>query len=282
MNAGGAWKDTKDEDFERKLLMHCEDHALSHETSVDKTFDDDDDDEISKNVTIFQVDSMEQNDIPPDDNIIYSVHDENEAEIEVTLLRLCEACAMDVTDVEDFVDQCPFCMAAKIVDLDLDESRGCDFLHRMQPNVGNFASLTLVDGMNRLKESYQRTSTATNGSNKNQVLKGMVSTFLQQNNKMQQQLKTRVESNKDKMSSISESRDDISQIIRPKTIFQGRKESLDMSSSIMERRLRLHKLKNDLPCSGESRRVAKSRPVESIDVRYQLLQLNDYYSRQQK
>ncbi len=95
---GCAWQGSNDEDFERKLLLHCEAHAHEDESVEDTTFKEDGNDESSIRFTMFQIEAGEQNDSPSDAiNIVSTIHEENETEIEVTMQRLCESCAMDVT-----------------------------------------------------------------------------------------------------------------------------------------------------------------------------------------
>ena len=126
-----SWQVSSDDDFERKLLMHCEAHVHDYDSIVDTTFDDDDDeDDTIDSFTIIQIGAEEHNDPPSDVNIvsnyttsdanIVSVIQEEETGVEVVMQRLCNSCAMDVTDVIEF-GQCPFCMAAKTFDLNFED-----------------------------------------------------------------------------------------------------------------------------------------------------------------
>lgn len=172
-----------EEDFERKLLMHCEAYALHEETSVGTSFDDDSatENEIEScgNFVLFQIDQTQQDDA----NVVYTTCEENDG-FEIKMQRLCEACAMDLADISEF-DQCPFCFAAKQADdtcnlrldgshdIHIEVSKSSDIFDRKQQNSG-------VDCMKRMQEQQCRPST-TDSNNKDQFLKGIIATFLQQN-----------------------------------------------------------------------------------------------------
>ncbi|KAL7455918.1 hypothetical protein ACHAWC_007420 [Mediolabrus comicus] len=173
-----------EEDFERKLLMHCEAYALHEETSVGTSFDDDSatENEIEScgNFVLFQIDQTQQDDA----NVVYTTCEENETGVEIKMQRLCESCAMDLADISEF-DQCPFCLAAKQADdscnlrldgshdIHIEVSNSSDILDRKQHNTG-------VDCIKSMQEQQCRPST-TDSNSKDQFLKGIIATFLQQN-----------------------------------------------------------------------------------------------------
>lgn len=179
-----------EEDFERKLLMHCEAYALHEETSVGTSFDDEsayeNEDESRGNFVLFQIDQEQQDKgtTTSDTNVVYRTYEENETGVEIEMQRLCESCAMDIADISEF-DQCPFCLAAKQVDdlsdlrldgnhdIHIEVSNSSDILDRKQHNTG-------VDCIKRMQEQQCRPS-ATGINNKDQFLKGIIATFLQQN-----------------------------------------------------------------------------------------------------
>jgi len=290
-----SWNGSNDEDFERRLLMHCEAYAQG-ESVDDTTFDEDDDDERSISCfTMSQIEEEEQNDTPSDEiNIVSTVHEENETEIEVTMQRLCESCAMDVTDVTEFVDQyqCPFCMAAQNFDFNYeDDSSSLSqdgkriYMHvKEQMNTKLLTALTR-DGMKGVKKISKKPAT-TDDKSKNQLLKGMVATFLHQN---KQQTSG---------SLPPESRNDSSSFIKPKAMVNGGRKGYtrtndDVTSSVRDMNAKMEKYnlyysdhqrlcelkKLDAPYNMVSSRTIED--ADALDVRLQLLQLESYYSKQQ-
>lgn len=169
-----------EEDFERKLLMHCEAYALHEETSVGTSFDNDSatENEIEScgNFVLFQIDQAQQDDA----NVVYTTCEENETGVEIEMQRLCESCAMDLGDISEF-DQCPFCLAAKQADdscnLRLDGSHD---IHIKVSRSSDIRDITGVDCMKRIRKQQCRPST-TDSNSKDQFLKGIIATFLQQN-----------------------------------------------------------------------------------------------------
>ncbi len=138
-----SWQGSTDDDFERKLLMHCETHAHEYDSIVDTTFDDDEDEDginssfswrsssedgEDASFTMIHIGEEEHIDPPSDVNIvsndptsdvnIVSVIQEEETGVEVVMQRYCVSCAMDVTDV---MGQCPFCVAAKKFDFNFED-----------------------------------------------------------------------------------------------------------------------------------------------------------------
>ena len=329
-NQGCVWG-SNDEDFENRLLMHCEAHAHKDEPVVDTTFDEDDDDESISSFAMIQISSGEHtetpsdavsntnsNDTPTDAIHIFStIHEESETGIEVIMQRLCESCAMDVTDVTDFEeDECPFCLAVKNFDLvhseddssslNLDGSRiyieDGDFHDKKQLNSTLLTALARVDGMRGVKENLQ--TIETKEGRQKELLKGMIATFLQQNKNAQgRQRTTRVVPTKEDTSLTLDSRDDISPLMNG-----GRKENTrtyKMSSGLRNvekeeevmRRFNLyysnlHRLREPKTFETaakpslmiETKRTCRAPLVyvdTHLDVRYKLLQLENYYSKQQ-
>ncbi len=173
-----------EEDFERKLLIHCEAYALHDETSVGTSFDDDgteeNENESCDNFVLFQIDQEQQEKVNCDANVVYTTCEENEIGVEIEMQRLCESCAMDLADISEF-DQCPFCLAAKQADdscnLRLDGSHD---IHIKVSKSSDIRDITGVDCMKRMQEEQCRPAT-TDSNNKDQFLKGIIATFLQQN-----------------------------------------------------------------------------------------------------
>eukprot|EP00985_Skeletonema_marinoi_P014896 scaffold7606_cov125-Skeletonema_marinoi.AAC.3 len=308
-----SWQGSNDDDdFERKLLMHCEAHAHEDESEVDTTFDDDadddNDDDSNNSFTMFEIGEGEQNDTTSDGNnvsndttsdvtnIVSTIHEE-ETGIEVIMQRLCETCAMDVTDVLDFDSQCPFCMAAKNFEVNFEDDSSSLCLD---------GSHYIADGDNdNRKELNSVLLTASapggksraKGNHKDQLLKGMIATFLQENGRAQQTTML------PETSLTPESRDDTSPFTQPRA-------NVEVSSSLREWNVRiepleklysdLHRLhheldKFDASLAAKSSTIGTTQAhttahdfthamidVDTIDVRYQLFQIENYYSKQQR
>eukprot|EP00984_Skeletonema_dohrnii_P003050 scaffold1024_cov118-Skeletonema_dohrnii-CCMP3373.AAC.4 len=308
-----SWQGSNDDDdFERKLLMHCEAHAHEDESVVDTTFDDDaddDNDDDDNSFTIFEIGAGEQNDTTSDGNsvsndttsdatnIVSTIHEE-ENEIEVIMQRLCETCAMDVTDVLVFDSQCPFCMAAKNFEVNFEDDSSSLCLD---------GSHYIVDGDNDNRKELNSVLLTTSspggksrakGNHKDQLLKGMIATFLQEDGRQQTTMLPET-------SLTPESRDDTSPFIQPIA-------DAEVSSSLRELNVRkepleklysdLHRLHHELD-KFDANLAAKSSTIEigttqahttahdsthvmidvdTLDVRYQLFQIENYYSKQQR
>ena len=342
-----------EEDFERKLLMHCEAYAMHEETSVGTSFDGDSatENEIEScgNFVLFQIDQAHQD----DDNVVYTTCEENETGVEIKIQRLCESCAMDLADISEF-DQCPFCLAAKQADdscnLRLDGSHD---IHIKVSKSSDIRDITGVDCMKRIRKQQCRPST-TDINNNDQFLKGIIATFLQQNKSVPgvQIMSSTVE---DKTSPGSKSVDVISPTVDQEIMVLSHKEScassitddasdrsltadgglsthlkeLKVSQAAIEKLAlysdlrRLEKLKKTeatpptptrSPVTSEAKKIGSGRfngrsrvltdltiqhqhakpngkrfhqeptyktAAEEINVRYNLLQLERYYSQQQ-
>jgi len=305
-----SWQGSNDDDdFERKLLMHCEAHAHEDESVVDTTFDDDadnDNDDDDNSFTMFEIGAGEQNDTTSDGNnvsnyttsdatnIVSTIHEE-ENEIEVIMQRLCETCAMDVTDVMHFDSQCPFCMAAKNFEVNFedDSSSLClDGSHYIPCDNDNRKELNSV----LLTASAPGGKSRAKGNHKDQLLKGMIATFLQENGRQQTTILPGT-------SLTPESRDDTSPFIQPRA-------NVEASSSLRELNVRkepleklysdLHRLHHELD-KFDANLAAKSSTigttqahttahdvthamidVDTLGVRYQLYQIENHYSKQQR
>ena len=314
-----------DDDFERKLLMHCEAHAheddsivdtdsddeddVSNSSSaVDTTLDEDDDgdaDVSNNSFTMIQIGSgdppsdEEDNEITSDAdaiNIVSTIHEE-ETGIEVIMQRLCESCGMDVADAIDFDRQCPFCKAAQNFDLHFedDSSSLClDGSHRIEDddthyrNQPDSVSLTALRSKRRVREKQN-----------DQLLKGIIATFLQENKNAQgRQLTTRVPPSKQEpftKPKTSTVHDDVSSSLRELNV---KKETIEKFmlyhySDDFHRPREIDKFETS---HGVSNRAAKSNSigrkvhtedftqavnhVDTLDIRCELTRLERYYSRQ--
>lgn len=239
-----SWQGSTDDDFERKLLMHCEAHAHEYDSIVDTTFDDDeepdsfmcsdeDDDGSNASFTMIQIGGEDHNYSPSDVNVVsddptsdvnlVSVIQEEETGVEVVMQRYCVSCAMDVTDV---MGKCPFCMAAKRFDLNfeddsnssshglcLDRSHSIEYDEDRDRKQLNAAPLTssepvlLTPSTPSIPADRRRVKVNQNGK---KLLKGMIVGFLEENKNAQGQQRTKTSPN-------FESRNDTSLSPEPKT-----------------------------------------------------------------
>jgi len=315
-----SWQGSGDDDFEQKLLMHCEAHAHVYDSIEDTTFDDDEDEDGSDtSFTMIQIGADEHNDSPSDVNIVsndttsdatnmISVIQEEENGIEVVMQRLCASCAMDITDV---MGQCPFCMAAKKSDLNfedesnssslglcLDRSHSIEYDDNHDRKQLNAALLT-PSSPALLTSSTPVDRRRGKGKQQGKLLKGMVVGFLQENKNAQGEQPT-------KTSPTPESRDDTSLVPKPKISAMHedaptRLRELNVKNETTDELLfrsvsqRLHEVDKLI---RESNMLVESRPIESqahtathsygindadtIAVRSQLILLENHYSKQER
>ena len=361
-----------DDDFERKLLEHCEAHAHEDDSVLD-TDDEDEDDDCSENsftMLMLGADTDEddsvldtddegedgdhsnnsftmlmlgadthgefsavdtgvddknddysnnsftriENDLPSDEedietpeaiNIFSTIHEE-ETGIEVIMQRLCESCAMDVTDV-NFERQCPFCMAAANFDSGFkdDSSSLClDRSHRIRDGENHDRNpVSLTAGKRRVIEKQN-----------DKILKGLIATFLQENKNAQgPQPATNLSPSRQRKPIIPESHVDTSPYTIPKEsaehdVVSSSLRDCNVKKETIEKFMRyhysddFHRLRelDKLDTSHTvSNLAAKSRSAigrkvhtvdfthahmvdnsDTLDIRCQLTQLENYYSRQ--
>lgn len=319
-----SWQGSRDDDFERKLLMHCEAHAHEHHSIVDTAFDDDEgEDGSSTSFSMIQIGAEEHNDPPSDVNIvsnndttsdainIVSVIQQEETGIEVVMQRLCASCAMDVTDVVDF-DECPFCMAAKKFDSNFEDDTSGSSLGLC---LGRSHSIEIGENhdRNHLNVSLLTPSTPdlltpstpvdrrrVKGKQKGKLLKGMIVSFLEEENKNaqgEQPTKTPTPESRDDTSPFTKPKtsamhDDISSSLRELDV---KKETTDefMLRSVSQRVHEVDKLIHEsnmlveLSTKNESQAYTATQyyginNVDAIAVRSQLILLENYYSKQER
>ena len=348
-----------DDEFERKLLEHCEAHAHEDDSVLD-TNDEDEDGECSENsftmlmlgadtdeadsvldadvededgdhsnnsftmlmlgadaqdFSAVDTDDDDKNDnysnnsftriegdLPSDEednetpeaiNIFSTIH-EAETGIEVIMQRLCESCAMDVTDV-NFERQCPFCMAAENFDSGFkdDSSSLClDRSHRIRDGEDHHRTpVSLTAGKRRVKEKQN-----------DKILKGLIATFLQENNNAQGlQPATIVYPFRQRKSIIPESHVDTSPYTKPKIsaehdVVSTSLRDLNVKEETVDKFLNYHYSDASHRISEHGKFDKSRRSVgrrehavgfthavdnnDTLDIRCQLTQLENYYSRQ--
>ena len=293
--------DDEDEDGDHSnnsftmLMLGADAHG--EYSAVDTGVDDKNDDYSNNGFTRIENDlssDEEDNEITPEAVNIFSTIHEEETGIEVIMQRLCESCAMDVTDV-NFERQCPFCMAAANFDSDFrdDSSSLClDRIHRIRDGEGHHRNpVSLTAGKRRVREKQN-----------DKILKGLIATFLHENKNAQGlQPATNVSPSRQRKSIIPESHVDTSPCTKPKKsadhdVVSSSLRDLNVTKETIDKFMHYH-YSDDFHRLREVDKFDKSRRSvgrkedamgfthavdnsDTLDIRCQLTQLENYYSRQ--